>query len=126
MAQKVEYRTSVLQQVQSSKFEPNKGSSGNKPVGFRPNHPKVTNIVETRDSITRSAGRNTNSPVHTATKSTTLVEKSEEQFRRLSDSEFTRKRQKGLYFRCDEEFVLNHRHKNRQLNLLIISGTQYK
>ncbi|XP_016558818.1 uncharacterized protein LOC107858601 [Capsicum annuum] len=89
------------------------GSSCNKSVGFRPNYPRVANILETRDSRTGSAGSSTDSPVHTAAKL-------EGQFRRLFDSEFARKRQQGLCFRCDEKFGPNHRCKNRQLNLLII------
>ncbi|KAF3620212.1 hypothetical protein FXO37_33359 [Capsicum annuum] len=82
MAQKVEYRNFVLQEVQNFKFEQNIESSCNKPVGFRPNYPQVANILETRDLRTGSTGSNTDSPVHAAAKSTTSAEKSEGQFRR--------------------------------------------
>ncbi|KAG5596542.1 hypothetical protein H5410_037774 [Solanum commersonii] len=125
MAQKVEDRNSVLQQVQGFKFESSRGSASNKLVGFRPNYHRVANILESRDSRAGVAGRNTDSPVHTATKSTgfngTAVAKFEGQFKRLFDSEFTQKRELGLCFRCDKNFGPNHRYKNRQLNLLIIS-----
>ncbi|PHU24953.1 putative RNA 3'-terminal phosphate cyclase-like protein [Capsicum chinense] len=116
MAQKVEDRNSVLQEVQSFKFEPNTGSSCNKSVGFRPNYPRVANILETRDSRTGSAGSSTDSPVHTAAKS-------EGQSEGCPIRNLLEKDNKGYVscFRCDEKFGPNHRFKNRQLNLLIIS-----
>ena len=92
---------------------------------FRPNYQRVENNIESLDSRARAASRNTDSPVHTTTKSTsfngTALAKSEGQFRRLSDSKFAQKRELGLFFRCADKFVPDQHSKNRQLNLLISS-----
>ena len=113
-----------MHQVQGSKFESGRGSARNKLVGFTHNYNRVANILESRDSKAKVESRNTDSPVHTTTKSTsfnaTAVAKSKGQFKRLSDSEFARKKELGLCFRCDQKFGPNHRCKNRKLNLLII------
>ncbi|KAL5582270.1 hypothetical protein UlMin_014712 [Ulmus minor] len=45
----------------------------------------------------------------------------DQNFRRLSESEYQQKRAKGLCFRCDEKFSPGHRCKNRQLQVLLLS-----
>ncbi|KAG5576751.1 hypothetical protein H5410_056885 [Solanum commersonii] len=94
-----EIMKTAQKQVQGFKFESGRGNASNKPVGFRPNYHLVANILESRDSRARVASRKTDSLVHIATKSTsfngTTTAKSEGQFKRLSDSEFARKREIG-------------------------------
>ena len=45
MAQKVEDRNYVLQEVQGFIFESGKGIETDKPVGFRPNYHRVADIL---------------------------------------------------------------------------------
>ena len=45
MAEKVEDRNYVLQQVQGFIFESGKGIETDKPVGFRPNYHRVADIL---------------------------------------------------------------------------------
>lgn len=92
MAQKVEDQSYILQKVQGFKFESGRGSASNKQVGFKPNYHLVADIIESCDSRAGEASRNTDSLMHTTIKSTsfkgTALEKSELQFKTLSDSEF--------------------------------------
>lgn len=41
--------------------------------------------------------------------------------RHLTDAEIARKRQLGLCFKCDEKFGPNHKCKNKQLSVIILS-----
>lgn len=40
-------------------------------------------------------------------------------FKRLAKDKYKRKREKGIYFRCDKKFLPAHRCKNKQLNVLL-------
>lgn len=44
------------------------------------------------------------------------------EYKNLTSAEMRDKREKGLYFRCDEPYNREHRYKNRQFRMLIIEG----
>ncbi|KAF1862546.1 hypothetical protein Lal_00014084 [Lupinus albus] len=50
------------------------------------------------------------------------AESSKGDYRRLTSSEMRDKREKGLYFRCDEPFSRDHRCKNKQFRMLLLYG----
>lgn len=41
-------------------------------------------------------------------------------FKKLSDKDMARKRERGLCFKCDEKFGLNHQCKNKQFQVMVL------
>lgn len=62
--------------------------------------------------------RNTPSQ-NTTTQNTTATTRPTGEVRRLSEKELKEKREKGLCFRCDEKWSINHRCRRRELSVLL-------
>ena len=54
----------------------------------------------------------------------TMPQKKDFPFRKLSDSEWQEKREKGLCFRCDEKFTMGHRCKKKELRVVLVSDEE--
>ncbi|KAF7802354.1 Retrotransposable element Tf2 [Senna tora] len=132
LAHKVEDRNNVLAKLKEDQEKANRASkvfpgpkwnpikpSFSKPFSFASEGPKTT----ASDNASSSNSRKTESKDGEARSSNSSMLTNKSRYRKLSDEEIARKRRLGECFTCDEKWGPTHKCKNKQLHLLILSGT---
>ncbi|KAF7810715.1 Retrovirus-related Pol polyprotein from transposon 17.6 [Senna tora] len=132
MAHKIEDRNKVLEKLKEDQEQNNRASkafTGPKWNPIKPNFSKPFNIAS---ELTKTAASNTASSSNSrkteskdgdARPANSTASTNKSKYRRLTDEEIARKRRLGECFTCDEKWGPTHKCKNKQLHLLILSGS---
>ncbi|KAF7826330.1 Retrotransposable element Tf2 [Senna tora] len=129
MSQKIEERNEVVEKLREEKLKkalkPNplpKWVTGS----AKPNYPKTFTSTTTPITSNTSGPSNTTESKSSDDRKSSAASNtpSKKNYRRLTDEEIKRKRERGECFTCDDKWSPAHKCKNKRLNIIILSDLE--
>lgn len=133
MAQKIEDKNNALKEIKETKggSQPklpfgckwlSPTSTLNKQVGWvdtKAASQSSTGEIKVLDKRTTSSAQSLTSSIPAKSTSSTAATRTDS-YRRLTEEEAAKRREKGLGYRCDEKYTRGHLCKNKQLNVVLL------